>query len=69
MGYHGAKPCSVISLSISVHWIDNLDLNHIVVIPCLATASWRKKLFKVSDLVFEVPLENEVFCQLMNMSR
>jgi len=30
-------------------------LNHIMVIPRLATASWRKKLFKVSDLVFEVP--------------
>ena len=30
-------------------------INHIVVIPRLYTATWRKKLFKVSDLVFEVP--------------
>ena len=28
---------------------------HIFVCPCLCTALWRRHLYKVSDLVFEVP--------------
>jgi hypothetical protein len=30
-------------------------INHIFIVPRLYTHTWRKKLFKVSDLVFEVP--------------
>jgi hypothetical protein len=30
-------------------------INHIFVVPRLATHLWRKKLFKTSDIVFEIP--------------
>ncbi len=36
-------------------------INNIVVIPRLYTTTWRKKLFKVSDLVFEVPPGRRTF--------
>ena len=31
------------------------QLNHLFIVPRLATQLWRKKLFKVSNLVFEIP--------------
>jgi hypothetical protein len=36
-------------------------LNHVVIIPRLATATWRKKLYKVFDVVFEVPPGRRAF--------
>ena len=36
------------------------DSVHIVLVPQLMTALWRKKLSKTSDLLFTVPLESKV---------
>lgn len=36
-------------------------LNHIFIVPRLATHLWRKKLYKVSDIVFEVPVGRRSF--------
>lgn len=48
-----AAPAALEELLISRH--KHTHLNHIVIIPRLATALWRK-LYKVSDVVFDVPL-------------
>ncbi len=43
-------------------------LNHVFVSPRLMTFAWRKRLKKICDLVFEIPLDQEVFGLCMNMS-
>jgi hypothetical protein len=49
----GAAECAVDQLLISRH--KRPHLNHVFLCPRLLTHTWRKKLFKVADLVLELP--------------
>jgi len=48
-----AASVAIEELLISRH--KRTHLNHIFIIPRLAMATWRKKLYKVADVVFELP--------------
>jgi hypothetical protein len=43
-------------------------LNHVFIAPWLMMFAWRKRLKKIYNLIFEVPLDQDSFGPCMNMS-